>query len=165
MATYLEEQIAVRRTRLLAMDQERIALLAEIRAYEDALAHAHEGNEEVALRPRGPVPRKFSKAWIRILCRLTKFTAFDAGDVERAARELGLEQNAVNIRSQLSAYSKAGVIRRRGLGKYRVDESFALELEQRERALAQKYPSPNSRFRAAGGLGPKLAALAPSNGG
>src|SRR4051812_6606932 len=101
--SYLEQQISRRRERLVALDKERMTLIVEIAAYEDALAHMGEG---VTIVSGESPPLTLSKAWVKILLRLSKFASFDAGDVEVAARELGFELTAVNVRSQLSTYNK-----------------------------------------------------------
>jgi hypothetical protein len=103
-----------------------LTLLAEIRAYEDALTHARERKRPKVGAPDG---LNLSPEWIAILRRLADFTSFNSGDVERAARELGFKQTAVNVRSQLSAYTEKGIIRRLGLGKYRVSDGVKLTLE------------------------------------
>lgn len=125
MPSYIENQIAERRQRLLTVDQERLTLLAEIKAYEDALAHTKEGKSAGVRRSAG---LNLSDEWIAILRRLDDFTTFNSGDVELVARGLGFDQTAVNIRSQLSGYTEKGIIRRLGLGKYRVSEATKLAL-------------------------------------
>ena len=100
-------------------------MLAEIRAYEDALAHAKEGRKTNAGMSQG---LNLSAEWAAILRRLADFTAFNSGDVEIAARELGFTQTGVNIRSQLSAYTEKDILRRLGLGQYCVSEATKLAL-------------------------------------
>src|SRR5262245_49519201 len=174
MRLYLETQIAARRQRLAAVEHERSTLLAEIRAYEDALAHATKGSTEGSpgsirrATPKGPSQQglNLSPTWTAILRRLADFKRFNAGEIMLVARELHKQQDAIkeqspaNVRSQLSLYAKRGIIMRLGGGNYRLSDDTKTTLTASRsatdgRSHAELHPEE---------FGPELPALAQSAG-
>jgi len=125
MSAYLTKQIAVRRKRLETLETERVTIIAELRAYEDALAKspgAPIGPE--GLRKSEPESLRVFGAWSTILQRLAEFKRFNARDVMLEARILYNEgklqkpQTNDGVRAQLSIYAKKGIVKRVGGGHY-----------------------------------------------
>jgi hypothetical protein len=147
MSEYLQQQISARRTRLAALEKERAAIIAELSAYEDALASV------VGDAVRAPVvgQRKqqdrvlpVSKGWRAILERLVSFKHFSASDVKFVAQQLFTDgrlnkpQTNDGVRAQLSLYAKKGLISRRGNGSYILTEATkAVLLTQSRKARTE----------------------------
>lgn len=131
MSHYLQEQIATRRSRLASLDTERARLIAELSAYEDALANAADGAGPVTILTTRKQRQRLlpvSKAWRAILQRLAGFKHFNADDVKLEAQKLYDEgilkkpQTNDGVRAQLSLYAKRGIVKRRGIGSYLLTE-------------------------------------------
>jgi len=166
MRDYLEQQIELRRQRLATLDQERMTLMGELRAYEDALSHSEGGRvqESSAAQARrsdeseGSEHRvQLSSAWRTLLSKLADFSHFTVDDVMLIAREMGKEQTAESIRSQLSLYTRKGIVTRLTVGKYRLTRSTKAALELH---TADKTATSSDQSSVASKLGPELAALA-----
>src|SRR5262245_11256614 len=179
MRDYLETQIAMRRQRLAALDHERSTVMAEIRAYEDALAHVDEDATVASGQTRKEASKRSSRlsnqeslnlspTWIALLRRLASFKHFNASEVILVARELHKEQSAIkeqswsNVRSQLSIYTKRGIIMRLGGGNYRLSDKTKTALTVRKEESGQNSRT-DSRLLTEE-FGPELPALA-QNGG
>lgn len=151
MRDYILSQIRHRRHRLDALDRERVVLHAELRAYEDMLAHV---GDDTASEPQAepdpqPVRRRvptiqeqdvgkaiagLSNTWRQMLVALAKQgDKFKSEDAVRIARLQGVEFKPVNIRSQFSIYTGRGILQRLGGGYYRVsNEAAAILMRQAE---------------------------------
>ena len=145
MSEYLQTQIAARRNRLASLDRERATLIAELSAYEDALAN--EANSSAEFNLRGNYKERerslpVSKAWRAILQRLADFRHFNASDVKLVAQKLyddgTLKKPQTNdgVRAQLSLYAKKGIIRRKGGGSYLLTDQTRSALASPSFALA-----------------------------
>jgi hypothetical protein len=144
MSDYLQRQIETRRSRIATLDRERVALVAELTAYEDALANAADGSIQSAI-PKSHRPQHrllpVSRAWRLILHRLVDFRHFNGGDVKLVAQELYDEsvlrkpQTNDGVRAQLSLYARKGIIKRLGGGNYRLTEGTKAALALPNSAL------------------------------
>ncbi len=131
MTDYLQKQIETRRSRIATLDRERATLIAELTAYEDALANAADGSVHITIpKSRAQQQRLLPVfgAWRTILQRLADFTHFNASDVKLIAQKLYDEETLKKpptndgIRAQLSLYAKKGIVKRLGGGNYRLTE-------------------------------------------
>lgn len=143
MSAYLEQQIATRRSRLATLDRQRATLLAELAAYEDALANLSDGSAHVVI-PKSRSQQKrllpVSGAWRTILDHLVSFRHFNASDVKLIAQQLHKEgtlkkpQTNDGVRAQLSLYAKKQIIKRLGGGNYRLTDQTKAALTLRSSA-------------------------------
>jgi hypothetical protein len=159
MNEYLQMQIANRRDRLSLIDKERALLIAELAAYEDALAHGSSVQLAVPKSHKGNELR-VSKAWRAILQRLAEFRHFNASDVKLVAQELyndgKLKKSQTNdgVRAQLSLYAKRGLVRRRGNGSYLLTEKTKAALLPSSPTLHDANQETKLAWARAGGSGP-----------
>ncbi|HEX4158340.1 MAG TPA: hypothetical protein VHY79_07675 [Rhizomicrobium sp.] len=131
MSDYINQQIATRRARLAEiegtwkdLDSERTALRAEIRAYEDVLAHS----EERASTPRanGAHPENIPDAsdgyyWNDLVARLgAEGAKFTTDDVARELKKLGKPIQRKSMRAKLYVLAKKKRIRRIKDGVYKL---------------------------------------------
>ncbi len=131
MTDYLQKQIDTRRSRIALLDKERVRLIAELNAYEDALANGASGSVQItSLGNRRQQQRLLHVfgAWRAILDRLADFVRFNASDVKLVAQKL-YDDGTVKkpptsdgVRAQLSLYAKKGIVKRLGGGNYRLTE-------------------------------------------
>jgi hypothetical protein len=160
MSEYLQQQIARRRGRLAALEKERATIIAELAAYEDALANTGRDDSEAPIvsRVRRQQRLSISKAWRAILGRLVSFKHFNASDVKSVAQQLFAEGRLIKpqtndgVRAQLSLYAKKGLISRRGNGSYVLTEesrvallasSRAMQAESKTTWVRAPYPDPS----------------------
>jgi hypothetical protein len=143
MSEYLQQQIAARRSRLASLDKERTAIIAELTAYEDALANATADAAQFSIADRSKHQDRalrVSKAWRAILERLGSFRHFNASDVKTVSQQLCADgtlkkpQTNDGVRAQLSLYAKRGLISRSGNGRYVLTEETKATLVTSSRA-------------------------------
>jgi hypothetical protein len=142
MSEYLQQQISTRRARLATLEKERVAIIAELSAYEDALANVVGDALHAPIIGRGKQQNRVlpvSKGWCAILERLVSFKHFNASDVKLVAQQLIADgklskpQTNDGVRAQLSLYAKKGIISRRGNGSYILTEATKAALQTRVR--------------------------------
>lgn len=146
MTEYLEKQIAARRSRLASLEKERATLIAELTAYEDALANAADGAGQITLPASHRHQRQLlpvSSAWRSILQQLAGFKHFNASDVKLIAQKLHSDgtlrkpQTSDGVRAQLSLYAKKQIVKRLGGGNYRLTERTKTALGLRSFAVGE----------------------------
>jgi hypothetical protein len=143
MSTYIESQIASRRTRLHELDRERLTVEAELRAYEDALRHlpvaetAETPAVSQAVSELHSGSFQMTPAWLNTLRTLdVRGRSFKAHDMIAAGASVGFEIKTLNARSQLFQYQKKGIVKRVAAGKYTLTQKGRDMLQKKGSAAA-----------------------------
>ena len=154
------------RQRLAALDAAQSDAADELRVYEAMLkVNDDELRPEVVELAIRKSLGNLSPTWLAILSRLCSYKSFRPNDVVLVARDLNKRNAAIkqqtlgNARFQLHAYTKRGLLERRGGGNYRLNEksiaSLALVASVRSHKVPHRDFDSNNN-----GIGPELQALA-----
>lgn len=117
MSAYLRRKIEETRTQLQAAEQQIASLRGELRAYEDALAHARQPSEPPETAASVPTLTGF---WPSLVLKLAgQQGEFSIDDVARELVVLGKKVGRKSIRSRLVALVRRGTIVRVKDGVFR----------------------------------------------
>jgi hypothetical protein len=151
MSEYLTSKVAESRTRVADLRNQLIAAEAELRAYEDALAHSsaatsikHKINDHTAPSIERPatIPSEMTPGWRKVLCRVSENgKSFDAADITEAASLEGVPAKMTNARSQIYQWQNKHLIQRVRKGKYRVTAA-GQEVVKKAEAPGADAPEP-----------------------
>jgi hypothetical protein len=133
MRDFITSQIAIKRALLDDIERQKLTVRAELRTYEEMLAHLEEPTPD-DLKPNGAgaspkpnernasaIPSEMTEGWRKILCRIDALSrSFGAADIVRASEEGGAPTKMINARSQLYQWDKKDIITRVRKGKYRL---------------------------------------------
>jgi hypothetical protein len=133
MRPYIESRISSKRARLQELDREKLAVEAELRAYEDMLNHlespASQNGKLVVEAVRSgrsvdrasSIPSEMTPSWRKILSALDGMgRSFDAAEIVKVADSVGEPTKMVNARSQLYQWEKKHIIQRVRKGRYKL---------------------------------------------
>jgi hypothetical protein len=130
MRPHIESQISARRAALKDLDRQMLTIQAELRAYEEVLAHldtqepAQKINSNAvqkAVERGSPIPTEMTPGWSKILIRINEQgRSFGAQDLVEAGESVGAPTKILNARSQLFQWEKKHLIARVKKGKYKL---------------------------------------------
>ncbi len=133
---YIKGNIATREDRLKQIEQERdrldresVKITAELGAYQDMLVKFDGTTALISVPQSYPPPRErsasptafaMSNEWRIVFLALEQRAgkSFDAADVAHTGAVNGITLTTPSIRSQFAHYSKRGLLRKVGRGKY-----------------------------------------------
>jgi hypothetical protein len=165
---YLESEIRERRERLAKLNEQRVAIQAEIHAFEQMLHHLVAESEDApgsgesehatvgdaGLATESPVATGFTMSdhWKATLKRLDDTgKSFSARDILNTAKAVGYRTSIRNVRSQMAHYNKRQYIRRVSTGRYVVAEKGRNAIRTAEGSDASTS-EPSSRSVGVAGL-------------
>lgn len=146
MASHLERKILERRDTIKQLDrvigsiksqlsereQQRMIVVAELRAYEDALAHmpSPSKSRRSSKSKNGGLQRKLSETWAFILRKIGERhpLASTHDQIMEIAEAGGYPVKRDNLRSQMSQYENRGIVERLRPGEYRLTKLGAKEV-------------------------------------
>ena len=132
MRDFIDSQIAAKRAALEELERKKLTVQAELRTYEEMLAHLNEEapHESPSKAPNGSkpserilptIPHEMTEGWKKILVELGRLSrSFDAADIIKAGDDVGVPMKMLNVRSQLYQWDKKDIITRVRKGKYKL---------------------------------------------
>lgn len=131
--------------RELAKAEQRLAILrAELSAFEEAVNLVGAGQSGPAKGPRAPraarTGRRMSEGWAHVLQRmLDRDDECTLAEIEGFAHAAGMSVTPENVRSQMSVYTKHGLVRRTRPGHFRA----LAHIRELVSDAVRDYPAPD----------------------
>lgn len=157
MRDFIDSQIAAKRAILEDIERKRLTVQAELRTYEEMLAHLVDASPPPNAGPNGvssakpvergssAIPSEMTAGWRKVLSKVDELgRSFGAADIVSAAEEVGQPAKMINARSQLYQWDKKDIITRVRKGKYRLAPKGVAAIRKNEGSEVETKEPPES---------------------